>query len=160
MVSVKGYSYMVKDNLVNLNIHAKTENDVFDYVGNQLISKGYANAGYIEAVKNRENEFPTGLAAPKITLAVPHVDPEFVKSPFIFIGRTENPVKIKQMAINTEIETSNFCFLGIKEGSGQAGLLKNIIYALRNDDFINKLETSRSETELVELYRTYLDKEN
>ncbi|WP_166667275.1 PTS sugar transporter subunit IIA [Companilactobacillus nuruki] len=160
MINTDGFGYMVKSELIDLNIDAANEDDVFNYVAEQLKSNDYVNDGYLEAIKTREEKFPTGLLAPKITLAVPHVDAEYIKKPFVFIGKTTEPIDIKQMAINKDMQTDNFCFLGIKDGKGQAGLLKNIIYALRDDEFIDSISNANDNIKIFNTYVKFLNKNN
>ncbi|CAJ1200878.1 hypothetical protein CPR19088_GLDEOEPO_00819 [Companilactobacillus paralimentarius] len=160
MINVNGFGYMVKPELINLKINANNEDEVFEQVAAKLKAFDYVNEGYLEAVKAREIQFPTGLQAPKITLAVPHVDSEYIKKPFVFIGKTEKPIDIKQMAINDDMQTDNFCFLGIKDGKGQAGLLKNIIYALRDDEFIDSVSNANDNIKIFNTYVKFLNKNN
>jgi len=160
MINADGFGYMVKPELIDLEIDAATEDEVFDQVAAKLKSYDYINDGYLEAIKVREGQFPTGLNAPKITLAVPHVDAEYIKKPFVFIGKTKKPINIKQMAINDDMQTDNFCFLGIRDGKGQAGLLKNIIYALRDDEFIDSVTNANDNTKIFNTYVKFLNKNN
>lgn len=160
MINANGFGYMVKPELIDLKIDADNESEVFDQVAAKLKENDYINEGYLEAIKAREVKFPTGLNAPKITLAVPHVDSEYIKKPFVFIGKTVKPIDIKQMAINDDMQTDNFCFLGIKDGKGQAGLLKNIIYALRDDEFIDSVTNANDNTKIFNTYVKFLNKDN
>lgn len=160
MIDIEGFGYMVKPELIDLNIDVDNEDELFDYVGERLKTLNYVNDGYIGAIKEREKKYPTGLKAEKMTLAVPHVDSKYIAKPFVFIGKTKKPITIKQMAINSDMKTDNFCFLGIKDGKGQAGLLKNIIYALRDDKFIDSIANANDNTKIFNIYVEFLDKKN
>ena len=130
------YESMFNKELVNLSINASSSDELFDFVGKDAQSKGFANSGYIEGLKKREAAYPTGLIFPNLQLALPHVGPEFVAKPFIYTARTTNSLEWLQMGDEKPMRTSNFLFLGIKEPSKQVGLLAAIIAAFKDEDFI------------------------
>ncbi|MDO1604922.1 PTS sugar transporter subunit IIA [Lactobacillus sp. YT155] len=152
------FSYMVHNELIDPSIDVNSEEELFEVVGKRLLDLGYVTDGYSEAVNKREKEFPTGLNADAFTMAVPHVDPEFIVKPFVYICKTKKDLDLKQMAINTDMKTKNFCFLGIKEATGQANLLKNIIFAMREEDFISRFTNAKTSKELAYVVGEYLDK--
>ena len=61
------------------------------------IKAGYAKLGYLEAILEREEKYPTGLHIPQIEVAIPHADAEWANVPSLTIGLLEHPVPFKPM---------------------------------------------------------------
>ncbi|WEV51356.1 PTS sugar transporter subunit IIA [Lactobacillus sp. ESL0731] len=144
---------MFYENLIDLNVSVSSEEQLFDLVGLRAINLEYANLGYITSLEKRELSYPTGLKFPKISLALPHVDPQYVKRPFIYIARTTQPLKLRQMGDNAEITASDFLFLGLKNGKKQPELLSQIISAFQDENFVGQfkgISTTEKMLQLVE----------
>lgn len=145
------YESMFDKDSVNLHVDASNSTELFELVGQDAQDKGFANPGYIAGLERRESKFPTGLIFPDIQLALPHVDPEFVKQPFIYVARTVRPLSWLQMGDSKPMDTDRFMFLGIKEPSKQVGLLSSIIAAFQDENFVTTFKAASSENEMVNL---------
>ena len=60
---------MLNIDLIDVNLRAETKEELFELVGKDLEVKGFVNKNYIEGIKKREKEFPTGL----ITTCIPEL---------------------------------------------------------------------------------------
>ncbi|WEV37242.1 PTS sugar transporter subunit IIA [Lactobacillus sp. ESL0677] len=142
---------MFYENLIDLNVSVSTEEQLFDLVGLRTINLKYANLGYITSLEKRELSYPTGLKFPKISLALPHVDPQYVKRPFIYIARTNQPLKLRQMGDNAEITANDFLFLGLKNGKKQPELLSQIISAFQDENFVGQFKEINTAEKMLQL---------
>ncbi|MDB1566050.1 MULTISPECIES: PTS sugar transporter subunit IIA [Lactobacillaceae] len=147
------YESMFTKDLVNLNVNATDANELFNLVGEDAHAKGYANADYVEGLKKREQSYPTGLIFQNLELAIPHVDPEYVVKPFIYVARTTKPIAWLQMGDSKEMSTKNFLFLGIKEPQKQVGLLSAIIASFQDADFISDFISATDADSMTELLK-------
>ncbi|RXT58458.1 PTS sugar transporter subunit IIA [Lacticaseibacillus chiayiensis] len=129
---------MFSKGLIDLSNQSTSSRQLFDSVASVAHKKGYARKDYGKGLMDREVKFPTGLMFPSLTIALPHVDPEFVLKPFIYVVKTNAPIKWKQMGDMKPMSTSNFLFLGIKEPSKQVGLLAQIMSAFKDQEFVNE----------------------
>ena len=146
---------MFNSNLIDLNTSVSDEQELFDLVGMRAIEKGFANLGYISGLEKRELSYPTGLTFPDMPIALPHVDPKYIKKPFIYVARNNRPIDVKQMGDSAKMRTSNFLFLGLKDGAKQPELLAEIMAAFQNQDFVSAfLETDNVE----EMYKLLSNK--
>lgn len=127
-------------NWVALNVEASSEDELFEIVGKKAHDLFLAYPDYGEGLKKREAEYPTGLNIGGFKVALPHVDPEYIKQPFVFLVTTNKPLKVKEMATEEPLETSAFFFLGIKDGHNQVGLLSGILNALQDETVINEYQ--------------------
>lgn len=138
-------------NLIDLNISVKTEEQLFDLIGSRAIQLNFAYLGYISNLEKRELSYPTGLKFPQISLALPHVDPQYVNNPFIYVARTDQPLKLKQMGDSSEMTANNFLFLGLKNGERQPELLAQIISAFQDKNFVKQFKETKSTEDMLQL---------
>lgn len=120
---------------VNLEVDASSQSELFDLVSEQLKLKGLVTDTYQSALKERENNFPTGLATSKLNIGIPHTDPEHINEAFIYIVRNNSSIEILQMGDNSELACKDFIFLGIKEPSKQVGMLSKLMELFMDDNF-------------------------
>lgn len=142
---------MFYQDLIDLNVSVETEEQLFDLIGSRVIQLGYANLGYISNLEKREISYPTGLKFPEVSLALPHVDPKYVKQPFIYIARTKKPLKLKQMGDSSTMEAQNFLFLGLKNGAKQPELLAQVISAFQNGNFVEQFKETKDSLDMLQL---------
>ena len=142
---------MFHEDLIDLKVYVSDEQELFDLIGMRAIEKGFANLGYISGLEKRELSYPTGLKFPDIPVALPHVDPKYIKKPFIYVARNEKPVAVKQMGDSAEMKAANFLFLGLKDGAQQPKLLAEIMAAFQNQQFVNSFLKANDSKEMYNL---------
>ena len=69
--------------LVFFDWECATPDEVFARLEGELAPHGYIASGWLDAVRTREDAYPTGLAMPAANIAIPHTDPGFVAKPYI-----------------------------------------------------------------------------
>lgn len=142
---------MFYQDLIDLNIAVDTEEQLFDLVGTRVIDQNFANLGYIANLEKRELAYPTGLQFADISLALPHVDPQYIKRPFIYLARTISSLKLKQMGDGSDISAQNFLFLGLKNGEKQPELLAKIITAFQDHNFVEQFQKTKDSQNMLQL---------
>lgn len=147
---------MLNIDLIDVNLRAETKEELFELVGKDLEVKGFVNKNYIEGIKEREKEFPTGLITKNLNIALPHSETEYVEKPFIYIVKLQNSsLTFNQMGDNQEMEVSDFFFLGIKDPSKQVQLLSYLMDLFSDDNFINDYKNTTEKEKIYELINTY-----
>ena len=149
------YDDMLHKDTIFLDIDEKNSDELFEQVGNRLKQIGYAKDTYIDALKKREKEFPTGLVTKFLPIALPHVDPDNINKPFIAAVKNSSPIHMLQMGSNEDMEAQYFFFLGITDSSHQVVLLQKFMQLLRDKEFADEL-TSKTNPE--DMYK-FLTKE-
>ena len=66
--------------LVFFDWECATPDEVFARLEGELVPRGYIADGWFDAVRTREDAYPTGLAMPAANIAIPHTDPGFVQA--------------------------------------------------------------------------------
>lgn len=134
------YSELFEKDLVLLNVDADDRQELFGKVANVLLKKGYVKDSYLDALNDREDEFPTGVVTEYLPIALPHANPENVNRSFIAVVRLNNMVHVEQMGLGTDEETKNFFFLGIvmETQDLQVKLLQRFMQLMNDKDFVDQ----------------------
>ncbi|MEI5993923.1 PTS sugar transporter subunit IIA [Candidatus Enterococcus mansonii] len=143
---------MFQPELIDLHVTVQDEEELFECIASRLKEAGYVNSGYLEGIRSREKIFPTGLITEHLNIALPHSDTEYIERPFIYIARTTNPIKVKQMGDNQEMEVRDLFFLGIKEPSKQVGLLQDLMLLFQNKSFVTELKATTENKAVFNLF--------
>lgn len=72
---------LLKPELVFFDFEAADRLDFFKKLGKKLKEGGYVKDSWLDAILEREKNYPTGLECASISVALPHVDPENLSSP-------------------------------------------------------------------------------
>lgn len=143
---------MFQKELIDLQVAVEDEDQLFAVIAKRLEQLGYVNSGYLEGIRGRENIFPTGLITEYLNVALPHSDTKYIERPFIYVARTTQPIKVKQMGDNQEMEVRDLFFLGIKEPTKQVGLLQELMYLFQNQPFVSELKMATKNDEVYSLF--------
>ncbi len=143
---------MLKELLITSNKQFTFNASSFDELVDQIakvLSDEYVKDSYAEAVKAREQEFPTGLKTQNLNIGIPHTDPDHILKPFVFFAKNESKIDIRQMGDNEPMESEYFFFLGIKDSKSQVGLLSELMELFMNEDFVEKLTKANDIEEII-----------
>ncbi len=143
---------MLKELLITSNkqftFNASSFDELVDQIAKEL-SDEYVKGSYAEAVKAREQEFPTGLKTQNLNIGIPHTDPEHILKPFVYFAKNESKIDIRQMGDNEPMESEYFFFLGINDSKSQVGLLSELMELFMNDDFVEKITKAKDIEEVI-----------
>ena len=102
--------------LILPQIDAKDSADIFEQAGGKLVSLGYCKDSYVEALKLREKDFPTGVDMGGVGVAIPHTDVSHVLKKGIVIATTKKPVTFVQMGTDDETVNVRVVFMLAVDG--------------------------------------------
>lgn len=146
------YSTMIHKQLIFLNENQPDRQHLFRAVAEKLQPAGYVKKTYEAALNRREDEFPTGIVFPEISVMLPHADPEHVIKPFMAIVKNAQPVRVLQMGYNEPEDATAMFFLGITDSSQQVGLLQIFMDLLQNQDFVAKFKATNDRDAMYQLF--------
>jgi PTS system galactitol-specific IIA component len=115
-----------------------TAEEVLRELGRCAVDRGYASEGYVEALLDREAEFPTGLSVPTapFDIAIPHADPEHVDEGAVVLALPDEPVRFRDMDDPDEtVDASVVLLLLARDSDGYAAFLSNLANLFRNAGF-------------------------
>lgn len=133
------YADLFSNQLIFLDLEMSDFAALCHNISERLLKLDLVTANYEQALWQREQQFPTGIKTPYITLSLPHTKPQHINHSFITLVRTKNPILMQQMDQQFVIPVQNFFFLGIsdKMPSLHSQLLKRFLQLSNNPDFVN-----------------------
>lgn len=144
---------VVEKELIFFNYKACNYEDILEVLGNKAIEAGIAKSNYVEGLKNRENEFATGVPVEPIGVAIPHTDSSYVNDNKVAVMTLEEPVIFNLMGGSSEdtIDVKLVILLSFKDGKNHISALQNIIEKIQDEKFVESLINAQSKEELYKL---------
>ena len=153
----------VNEKLIFVDLEVNTNEEIFEIMGGKLIEEGRCDKSYIQALKDREKVFPTGILVQDTGVAIPHTDPEYVKQSAIAIATLKNPVKFYHMGTNpeegVEVEVSFVIMLAIA-GREHLDVLQKAIQLIQDQEVLQKLVKAENAKEIIEIVKVKEEKDN
>lgn len=129
-----------------------------DFVSKKLSQLNLIQESYTNAIKEREKEYPTGLATPTFAVAIPHTDPTHIKEPFIYIVKLKNEVSFGQMGTTEEFIQAKYAFfLGFDKGEDQLMLLQTLMAMFTNSEVMSALEDETNEAKILDIVTNFFE---
>ncbi|MDT2810119.1 PTS sugar transporter subunit IIA [Enterococcus asini] len=140
------------DELIFRDLNVKTAEEALDYLAEQLFKKGYVKEEYILAIKEREQEYPTGLPSTQPAVAIPHANYELVKETSLAIATLSQAVTFHNMENTQEkIPVKIIIMMAISEPHGQVEMLQKIVGLIQNESLRKEMIQASSNQSLLKL---------
>lgn len=134
---------------------------LIEFAAKKLINLEYVRSTYIKAIQQREQEFPTGLVTSSYGVAIPHTDPSHIKKPFIYVIKSEQPIKFGQMGTIDEFVDVKYVFLlGFTKGADQLQLLQSLMTMFMNNHVMKELKEENNSQEILKIVNNFFIKES
>ncbi len=141
----------IDEAIIETNMTVVDSDSVITIIGKKLMLAGLVNDDFIEAVINREIEYPTGLPT-SIPVALCHTDPEYVKCSFLTVATLEKPVQFHEMGKPDNIqEVKIVFFLGILNKDKHINILKNIMKFIQSEPLLQSICATDSKSEIKKI---------
>lgn len=143
---------LLDENVMKINIKAENVDEALDSLSCLLHNEGYVKASYVNAIKEREKMFATGLPSEGVGVAIPHASIEHVNSPIIAIGILDKPVSFRMMGNHDEIIQVEIMFmLALNEHHAQIEMLQNLIGLIQNQELLLSIKDCKTTKELMSI---------
>ncbi len=140
--------------LILTELEAETFEDVFKKLGGVVIKEGYAKDSYVDALINREKEYPTGLDASGVGIAIPHTDVAHVNKSGTAIAKLTKPVTFIQMGTDDEeVEVQLVFMLAVKDPKTHLSKLQAIITMIQDPEFLKRLIEAEDVDSIIEIIK-------
>lgn len=141
-------------NLILTGIEADSPNEVFELLGQRFIDLGYSEADYVDALKEREAQFPTGLDIMGFGVAIPHTDAGHVRKETVGIATLQHPVRFIQMgSVDTEVMVHVVFMLGIRDPKSHIQKLQRILRIIQDDSVLSDIKLAKDSDEIIRLIK-------
>jgi galactitol PTS system EIIA component len=144
-----------------IGLEAKSYQDVIQNLGKHLFANGYVKGSFVQAVLDREEEYPTGLQAPGGGVAVPHTDAYHVITSTLGIAILSEPVDFRAMAEPEKIiSVSLVMMLAVAETKKVVPVLSKVISIIQVASAIESLINATSQQEAKQIFVEHIMSQN
>lgn len=134
-----------------MDLSAAGREELLAIMAARLENLGYVHNTFLQGLLARENRFPTGLPISG-GVAIPHTDPEHVRSSAISIATLAAPVMFGEMAGDGgEVPVRLVILLALRGSGDHLGVLQTMMKRLQDTDFVRRLLASGSAREIAAL---------
>ena len=148
---------MIEREFIIHNLVASDRNEVLKKLGNLLISKKIVKDGFVEALIQREIEFPTGLPV-KFGVAIPHTDGVHIRENHLLFAKLEKSVPFNEMGGNEDdfVDVSIVIMMAIADGGQHLEILQMLIGAIQTEGFVKHLHEATSIQQMEKVIKAYI----
>lgn len=143
----------LKEELILIGLDAKDTDAVFETVGGELVAQGYCKESYVQALKDREEKYPTGINMGACGVAIPHTDAVYVNDKAIAIGTLKEPVTFVEMGTDDEYVQTQLVFMLAVDEKGHLELLQAILAVLQDAKVVNEIISAKKAEEIIAIIK-------
>ena len=141
-------------NMIVTGLEAETYQDVMKQLGGIVIREGYAKETYIDALIEREGEFPTGLDIDGYGVAIPHTNPTHINKVGTAIAILKKPVTFIEMGTDDdEVQVRIVFMLAVKDPNAHIDSLQRIIGMLQDTALLERLLQATDADAIIQMIR-------
>jgi len=138
-----GVSNLLHKELILVGVEAANWQEVLTLLADQLYQAGYVRESYLQAVLERESQFPTGLRTAEVAVALPHTEKEHVLKPAVAVAILRHPVAFGEMGTEDQSVPAEIVFmLSILEPDEQVTWLSRLVSTFQLQGFLSLLKSS------------------
>lgn len=140
--------------LLQFDMEVKDQTDFFEKLAAILYEKGYVKSTYLDAVKLRESNYPTGLATEPYPVAIPHAEAENISKPFIALVRLKEPIEWCEMGTEpgeSILQIRLIFALGFQKGGDQIDILQILAEKFSDESLMESLMAAKTPDEYYDL---------
>jgi len=136
----------------------KNSDELLEGLGSKLEQDNIVQKGFLEALKEREKNYATGLPV-EIPVAIPHTDGSLVNEDQLVFASLEDPVTFNEMGGDEEdkVDVSIIIMLAIGDGGNHLEALTTLINTIQNNEFVQQLNDAEDENEMYTIIKEYID---
>lgn len=139
-----------REDLIIFNMDAKDNMNAIEQLANKLLDHDSVKESFVEAIKIREEKYPTGLPTEAIGVAIPHTDSIHVKKGALALGLLKNPVKFQVMGMPEDnVDVSIIFMMAIDEPQGHLEMLQKLMEILQQKDLLINIKQANSSKEVA-----------
>lgn len=128
---------LMSPDLVFFDLTAQDSTEFFSKLEKRLAPRGFIKDSWLDAIVARETAYPTGLEFEKISVAIPHVDPQHIARPYIAVVKPPTPIAFGAMAgmVDHPVQASLVINLGlIAHDEDQVAVLQALMNVFMDED--------------------------
>lgn len=149
---------MLRKELIQLNLECEDSQEAIRTLAQSFVKYGAVKESFVEAVMEREKNYPTGLPAVAYDIAIPHTVSKHVIEPAMAVGVLKKPVEFHQMGSPEIILHPQVLFmLAISDPKEQLTLLRRIMKLLQNKELLEAVKEADTPDKVYDLLKPVVD---
>lgn len=134
--------------------------EAFEVMADKLLKRGLVKETYLEAIKEREKDFPTGIDLSVVeknfpNVAIPHTESQYCNTTNVILVKLRNEIIVRNMMDSSSELKVKYLFMILNEAGGeQANILANIMGFVTDKNNIDSLEKAQTIEELYEVVKS------
>ena len=141
---------LISPELVHVHLSVADRKELLTIMAARLEDLGHVHSTFLQGLLTRESRFPTGLPISG-GVAIPHTDPEHVRTSAISVATLAAPVEFGAMAGDgDEVPVRLVIMLALQGSSDHLGVLQKLMKSLQDAEFVHDLLTSDSAQDVAE----------
>ncbi|GAB2021240.1 PTS sugar transporter subunit IIA [Pseudolactococcus yaeyamensis] len=148
---------MIDKNLMFCQLKVENQDAFFVEISHLLEETGIVKAGFSDALKLREANFPTGLPVTG-GVAIPHTDGALVIEDRLVFVTLHEPIAFNEMGGDEDdkIAVKLIILLAIGNGKKHLDVLQKVITGIQNPNFVNGMLHAESQDQMYEIVENEL----
>lgn len=139
--------------LVFFDLEAADRQEFFEKLAERLAERDLIQDSWLEAICEREKNYATGLSFPSVQVAIPHVDPEHIKRPYIAVIKPKTPIVFEAMAgMGDDVPAQLIVNLGVMRDGGQVAVLQKLMNIFMNEDHAAQIMAASDPQQVVDAF--------
>lgn len=144
--------------LVFFDLEAADRQEFFEKLAERLAERDLIQDSWLEAICEREKNYATGLSFPSVQVAIPHVDPEHIKRPYIAVIKPKTPIVFEAMAgMGDDVPAQLIVNLGVMRDGGQVAVLQKLMNIFMNEGYATELTGITDAQRMVDAFGRLFD---
>lgn len=152
---------MLDRNMIFPDMYAKDMEDVMRQLGGALTEAGYAKDSYVDALIEREKEYPTGLNAEVFGVAIPHTPVEHILKTTIAIGVLHDPVEFVEMGSDDDKLAVSIifmlCIAGKPGAHDHIDELQAVLSIIQDPETLKKIKDAKDAEKIMNIIKNKED---
>lgn len=144
--------------LARLGMEASDKREAISALAEALRAAGKVHESFLDAVLEREAEFPTGLPTPGAAIAIPHTDARHCVEPAVAVGTLQDPVEFEEMGSpGSTLQVRIVFLLSVTNPQDHVEWLSRLASAFQMPQLASNLLQSTSPEQVCRLLQTEIE---
>lgn len=144
--------------LITVSMDVDSKDGIMENMGGRFVELGYCRSSYIQALKDREMEFPTGIDIDGVGVAMPHTDVSHVNRAGIGIATLKKPVAFVHMATDdTPVPVRVVFMLAVDDPQKHLEKIQDILAVIQDKKTLEIITRAEKPEDIINIIK---EKEN
>ncbi|GCF92437.1 PTS galactitol transporter subunit IIA [Enterococcus florum] len=131
-----------------------SRDELLEQVYHRAFDLGWVREDFLERIKEREENFPTGIQLKNLGAAIPHTDSECVLQEFVAVVTNDGPVVFNSMEDKqVQVKTDIVFVLGLNQPHAQLEMLQSLMGLLQNETLLSEMLLASNSIALLEVIK-------